>query len=102
MLKINKCELCWFEWIPRKTKRARRCPCCNSLNWDLSGKRLYNFNSVEINERKLIQWVFDKDGLPDTREGNKTLNALKNYEKRTGRKFRREGTTKGLLITRIK
>jgi hypothetical protein len=97
----NQCEICWYEWLPRKIKRSRRCPCCNSLQWDGKGKRSYKFDTVEINQHKIIQWVFGADGLPDPKEGNKTLSALKHYEIRSGRKFLCEPTYQGLKIIRI-
>lgn len=98
---MNGCKVCGHLWMKR-TKNPKRCPKCQSIKWATGQSyRSYGLGDLSVGESKIIKWNM-KDGIPDEFKNKQMNRAIDMYAKRHGKKFARQGSSQGLILTRFK
>ena len=96
-----ECKVCGHLWVKR-SKNPRQCPKCQSIRWDgQCVNRSYGLSEMNLKDVKLIKWNM-KDGFPDELKNRRMNRAIDIYAKRNGKKFAKQGTCQGLILTRFK
>ena len=85
------CFHCMHEWFPRSEKVAKRCPkCFKTLD---RKKNSYRLSEIPVGGKRVLKWGPIGSWT--------THNAVLQYEKRSGRKFRKAPTPGGYWIERL-
>lgn len=96
------CIICNHDWFPRSFDKPKRCPNCQTINWDKEGKRKkYCFGDWVVGEERTLPWYSLPNGQPDLKSNVMRNRALSVYQSQTGRKFTKKPLCTGLEIRRV-
>ena len=113
-----KCLRCGHLWYQRTPEKPKYCPACKQHKWDIvarvrpvamlkeSGGKVgapskYPVNTLEIKQSVLLAWPSTPEGQRDFKKILSINSCISAHARRTGKKFLREGMSKGLLVTRL-
>lgn len=94
----KKCPKCfrYDPWIPKNEKNE------NIFTPKAKRQQKYPIQDLQVGECVTLIWVHRPDGQPDLKIGDSMNRAVRQEEKRKGKKFERMPTPSGLLVTRVK
>ena len=96
------CKVCGHDWFPRTLEKPKKCPKCQSINWEKEGQRKkYYFEQLIVGEERLFEWYSLPNGQPDLKSNVMRNRALTVYQCQTGRKFIKKLIARGLIIRRV-
>lgn len=97
------CEVCNHRWFPRSFQKPKQCPNCKSTKWETGGtyRKRYYFEKLQVGDEALYHWYSLLNGDPDIKSNVMLNKALAVYQCKTGKKFTKKATSKGLLVRRI-
>ncbi len=112
----HHCVRCGHDW---KSKNAKplRCAGCKVKYWDKPARvpvishcgplgrprKLPELYDMEVNREIIIPWPGNNPYDPDFARALRSINAIiSRYAAKSGKKFHRQGTLRGLLVRRIK
>ncbi len=98
---IHHCKRCQHEWTS-KLVRTRQCPKCHAVYWWLPARRRYDVSGLAVGESLVLEWPVNLHGELDNIKTISMNSAVRNYGKRSDRKFYTMGTARGLLVRRTR
>ena len=114
-MEMFHCVRCGHNWHNRKIEKPRCCAKCKVRYWDRPARvpkppsepkaigrpALYPVQTLEVGQSLILAWHTLPSGYRDEAR-NKGMNvAIQSYAKRTNKRILREGTPRGLRVTRL-
>lgn len=85
------CSECFHEWVKRKESPSKKCPKCQRV-LDRKSTR-YGLDLLAVGDKKMLKFPFNGSWS--------TSQCIDRFEKKTGRRFLREVSVYGILVTRV-
>ena len=99
---LLNCKRCGHDWYQRKPGKPRNCAKCKVLYWDRPARipkshnnpgpvgrpMKYPIDLLEVGQSIILPW----EPLPDGSYNQSKMNAIRNYSRKTGKKFWTEST----------
>lgn len=76
------CNICQESWKTRYLKKPRKCPRCQSIDWDKTRNDRYYFDKISINETISMPWIKRPDGSRDMVQNPRRAVALNAFIRR--------------------
>lgn len=101
------CHKCGYEWLSKSKCPASCAGCRQPKPWEgkkdrkSNVKMIYPIQDLQVGESITLVWQHLPNGQPDGLKNASMNRAVRQEEKRKGKKFNRMPTSTGLLVTRV-
>ncbi len=110
-LRLISCKKCFHQWLT-KLYHPKYCPKCKSAYWNRDKvdrisqpkkerkTRRYPIQDLLVGQGVIIPWTSDQLTYPSVKRAKAMNQAVRQYQKRSGKKFELSLKASGVLITR--